>query len=58
MFRFDLVAFDRLFGIQIDGMEIEAFGAGDQLERLVEVGAEFFGIAGAARIVAGGKDAA
>ena len=58
MFRFDSVAFDSASGIQINGMEIQTFCAGDQTESEIQVGAEFFHIAGASGIISSGKNPA
>ena len=49
-------AFAKSLGV--DGMKVHAVGAGNEGEGLVEVGAEFVGVAGFAGIVAGGLDAA
>ena len=59
MARFQGVAFHRLAAVlQIDGMEIEAMLAGDHAVGQFGIGPQLGGGAGAARIVAGGHDAA
>ena len=58
VFRFDAVSFDRVVGIEVDRVEVEAFFAGDEGEGLVEVVAEFLRGAGASGIVARGENSA
>ena len=56
--RLDLVARHLLFGVEIDGVQVEALGAGDQRHRLFGVLAQLGGRLGFARIVSGRLDAA
>ena len=56
--RLDLVARDLLVGVEVDGVQVEALGAGDQCHGLFGVLAQLRGRLGFARIVAGRLDAA
>ncbi|MPN32136.1 hypothetical protein SDC9_179612 [bioreactor metagenome] len=59
MLRFEFVAFDFLsVGLGVDRMEVEPLFTRNQRQGLVQVGAEFVGVAGASRIVAGHGDSA
>src|SRR5262249_52590155 len=42
----------------VDGVQVDAVPAGDQVQRLVQVGAQLVGVARLAGVVAGGLDAA
>ena len=54
----DFVACDSSSGIQIDGMEIQSFCAGDQGECLGQIGAELLDVPGAAGIIPCGENPA
>ncbi len=56
--RFNFIAIHRFVAFKIDGVQVEAFRAGDQPQRQIHVGAQFVGVARASRIVAGGLNAA
>ena len=59
MFRLDLVALDRFaVGLRINRMQIQPLFSGEEREDFFDISAQFIGIAGAARIVAGHGDAA
>src|SRR4051794_29699478 len=59
MFGAERIALDGLaVRFRVNGVEIAAMFAGDKLQGLVDIGAQFVGIACFSRIIAGGLDAA
>ena len=59
MRRLELVAIDDLgAGFGIECVEVDPLPAGQELEYDIEVGAHFVAVAGAAKMAAGGHDAA